>query len=264
MWRRCSSLWPSAVGGLDVEVLSEASKSLGYRGQYWRSTVEMIADHPIMGCGPGHFQDAYTRYKLPEASEEIADPHNFLLEVWATAGTPAMLAMVAALGCFGWSLWRHRCEPTADEGENNGDRGDATAAIFGGAVVGVLAAWPLGLLGTTPPGLVVLVVGLPLGAATVVLLRPWIDAGRFPASLAAIGLSCWWWTCRPPAGWLSRRRRHVLAVLRGALRAEGPPSAGLPTTVATAIVAMFFILGAICYWTAYRPVLAAQAEIERH
>ncbi len=52
----------------------------------------MIADHPWLGCGPGNFQDFYTQYKLPEASEEIADPHNFLLEIWATAGTPAATA----------------------------------------------------------------------------------------------------------------------------------------------------------------------------
>ncbi|MHC4179152.1 MAG: O-antigen ligase family protein, partial [Planctomycetota bacterium] len=84
-----------ATGALDREVLSEASKSLGYRVQYWRSSLRMIGDHPLVGCGPGNFQNAYTAYKLPEASEEVADPHNFLLEVWATAGTPAMLALLA-------------------------------------------------------------------------------------------------------------------------------------------------------------------------
>jgi hypothetical protein len=60
----------------------------------------MIAVRPWLGCGPGNFQDVYTQYKLPEASEEIADPHNFLLEIWATAGTPAAIAFLAVLGCF--------------------------------------------------------------------------------------------------------------------------------------------------------------------
>ncbi len=95
-----------AAGGLDRQVLSEASKSLGYRVQYWRSTLGIIADHPLLGCGPGNFQNAYTMYKLPEASEEVADPHNFLLEVWATAGTPSMLALLAVLGCFAWKSRR--------------------------------------------------------------------------------------------------------------------------------------------------------------
>ena len=81
-------------------VLGRAEKSFGYRLQYWRSTLDMIAARPWLGCGPGNFQEVYTRYKLPEASEEIADPHNFLLEVWATAGTPAALAFLAVLGFF--------------------------------------------------------------------------------------------------------------------------------------------------------------------
>ena len=74
--------------------------------QYWQSSLRMIADHPWLGCGPGNFQDAYTQYKLPEASEEIADPHNFLLEIWATAGTPAALALSGRVGLFCVGAWR--------------------------------------------------------------------------------------------------------------------------------------------------------------
>ena len=53
-----------------------------------RATAAMIADHTLLGCGPGNFQEHYARYKLPQASETVGDPHNFLLEIWATAGTP--------------------------------------------------------------------------------------------------------------------------------------------------------------------------------
>ena len=60
----------------------------------------MIADHPLLGVGPGNFQDFYTRYKIPQASEEPVDPHNFLVEIAATAGVPAMLLFVAALLLF--------------------------------------------------------------------------------------------------------------------------------------------------------------------
>ena len=84
---------------------AKAATSLGYRLQYWQATLHMIADRPWLGCGPGNFQDVYTRYKLPEASEEVADPHDFLLEVWATAGTPAMLALLGVLGLF-WAPCR--------------------------------------------------------------------------------------------------------------------------------------------------------------
>ena len=77
-----------------------ASKSFGYRLQYWQSSLQMIADHPLVGCGPGNFQNVYTQYKLPEASEEVADPHNFLLEIWATAGTPAHAGLSGRVGMF--------------------------------------------------------------------------------------------------------------------------------------------------------------------
>ncbi|MEA3458246.1 MAG: O-antigen ligase family protein, partial [Candidatus Thermoplasmatota archaeon] len=110
-----------AVGGLDVEVFSEASKSLGYRVQYWQSTARMIADRPLWGCGPGQFQGAYTFYKLPEASEEIAEPHNFLLEIWATAGTPAALALIAVIVCFAWSITRPNTNPKRKRWESDSD-----------------------------------------------------------------------------------------------------------------------------------------------
>ena len=95
-------------GGFDQQRLAGAGKSLGYRLEYWRSTLAMIGDHPWLGCGPGQFQDAYTQYKLPQASEEIRDPHNFVLEVWATAGSPAALALVVGLALFVYRVTRSR------------------------------------------------------------------------------------------------------------------------------------------------------------
>ncbi len=94
-------------GGYTSTVIGRASRSFGFRLQYWRSTLRVIGDHWLVGCGPGNFQNAYTRYKLPEASEEVADPHNFLLEIWSTAGTPAMLAFLGVLGSFAAAM-RHR------------------------------------------------------------------------------------------------------------------------------------------------------------
>ncbi len=94
------ALW----GGLDREVLTEAPKSLAYRFEYWQATCRMIADHPWCGVGPGQFQDRYTQYKLATASEEISDPHNFLLELAATGGLPAAVGFVAFLVAALWQL----------------------------------------------------------------------------------------------------------------------------------------------------------------
>ncbi len=89
-----------ATGQLDRQVLTEAPKSLQYRWQYWVSTVGVLRENLTwwVGLGPGNFASPYLRHKLPEASESISDPHNLFLEVWVTAGLPALVALLAALG----------------------------------------------------------------------------------------------------------------------------------------------------------------------
>ena len=89
------------TGRLDPLVVTEAGKSLQYRGEYWVGAWRVITENPSafwFGRGPGNFGWAYLQHKLPEASEEIRDPHNMVLDVWATAGVWAALALVSALG----------------------------------------------------------------------------------------------------------------------------------------------------------------------
>ncbi len=85
------------AGLIDQQVISEAPKSLKYRLEYWAATSRMIVDHIWLGCGPGNFRPNYLHYKLPGASEEILDPHNLLLDVWANAGVVAWAGLLALL-----------------------------------------------------------------------------------------------------------------------------------------------------------------------
>jgi O-antigen ligase len=103
-----------ATGRLDREVLTQSKMSLRYRWEYWQGAWGVIShgansmqgalSSPTfwLGVGPGNFAAPYLKYKLPEASEEILDPHNLFLEVWASGGFWALLALVAALA---WGLW---------------------------------------------------------------------------------------------------------------------------------------------------------------
>ncbi|MBN1911794.1 MAG: O-antigen ligase family protein, partial [Pirellulales bacterium] len=250
-----------AVGGLDREVLSEASKSLGYRVQYWRASAAMIGDRPWWGCGPGQFQDFYTEYKLPEASEEVADPHNFLLEIWATAGTPAALALLAVLACFGVKLARNKVSVPKPDGP------DAMYWIFGGALFGVVASWPLGFfIGVGPPGLAVMGLGLPLAAMVLWGLQDWIERGELPAWLVAVGLGVLLVNLLAAGGisfpgvagtfWV------LLAVgLFGAVPKDASETSRL--TVVVGLIASVVLTGLAvgCYVTAYRPVVAARAPL---
>jgi O-Antigen ligase len=81
------------TGAVDRLVVDESFKSLRYRGEYWVGTWHMLTDDPLRwltGIGPGSFRSYYLQYKLPQSSEEIADPHNLILDVWANGGLLAL------------------------------------------------------------------------------------------------------------------------------------------------------------------------------
>ena len=132
----------AAARQLDLNILTESTKSLRYRWEYWKGTWAVLTNAPnpfeprpagpvmigealpnpwpeehafLWGLGPGNFAGAYLRHKLPEASEEILDPHNLVLEVWATAGLPAALALLAALGLGVWQTLRPSREAAEDD-----------------------------------------------------------------------------------------------------------------------------------------------------
>lgn len=104
------------IGGLDREVFSEAPKSLGYRIQYWQSTWALIQDHPVFGVGPGNFRQHYVLYKLPGASEEVRDPHNLILDVWANGGLLALIGLAGVIfagASAGRRIWKSGLEAPA-------------------------------------------------------------------------------------------------------------------------------------------------------
>lgn len=120
-----------ALGGLDRQVVSEAPKSLSYRIQYWQATWRLIADHVWLGVGPGNFRQHYLKYKLPEASEEIADPHNLFFEVAATGGIFSAVGLALFLGLvFAGAFQSHfGSTPTASPPTRTFNRYESTGKI---------------------------------------------------------------------------------------------------------------------------------------
>ncbi|APZ96816.1 O-antigen ligase family protein [Fuerstiella marisgermanici] len=82
------------TGAIDKEVVLESPRSLQFRLLYWLGAAGVIQDDPIFGAGPGNFRNAYLTHKAAEASEEILDPHNIVLDAWASVG----LAGLAGVG----------------------------------------------------------------------------------------------------------------------------------------------------------------------
>lgn len=100
------ALW---TGGLDRLVFLQSSKSLKYRLEYWSTTWEMLCASPrnfLIGVGPGNFRQNYLQFKLPESSEEILDPHNLLLDVWANGGILGLAGLLGICGGAVWLVWR--------------------------------------------------------------------------------------------------------------------------------------------------------------
>ncbi|HOQ03590.1 MAG TPA: O-antigen ligase family protein [Anaerohalosphaeraceae bacterium] len=89
------------------------------RWQYWVSTLQMIAEHPLRGVGGGNFTIWYPLYKIPAAPELIRDPHNFLLSLAAQYGIPAALIFTGILLLPLWTTLRSdrpSCEPQTTKG----------------------------------------------------------------------------------------------------------------------------------------------------
>jgi len=141
-----------ATGRLDAETFSEAPKSVQYRLEYWQSTLAMLRDRPLLGSGLANFRPRYLQYKLPQSSEEILDPHNFLLDVWANAGLPGFLILLGLLALVLQGLRAKSDAVAAPEppGSNSAAASPAWMSLGIGQAGIVLAAMALYLSGADP------------------------------------------------------------------------------------------------------------------
>ncbi len=253
------------AGGLDWQVLSEAPKSLGYRWQYWQATLQMISEHPLWGVGPGNFGDHYTQYKLTTASEEIADPHNFLLELAATAGVPAVLCMMGVL--FGVIQLAARKTSDVDEPSSEliAHRQDGSRFLFLGGAAGFLLAlclpWYTDALIEAPLPWFTFASGLIAMTVAQWLWQPFVGQGSVPSWLLAIAALSLGVDLLAAGGisypavaenlWL------LIALTLNSAQKDRRTSWRLGPVACGWAVAVGLILA--CVWTGYRPVLLAQS-----
>ncbi|MEZ0266806.1 MAG: O-antigen ligase family protein, partial [Phycisphaerae bacterium] len=81
-------------------------ETLTFRWQYWTGAMGLVARHPIAGVGMDNFGEHYLSTRLPEAPEEVADPHNLLVKYAAELGLVGLLLGLAWLGRLAWELTR--------------------------------------------------------------------------------------------------------------------------------------------------------------
>ena len=181
--------------------IASSLKSLHYRFDYWRTAAVIIGDRPWLGCGPGQFQQAYTAKKSPPAGEEPGDPHNALLEIWATAGTPAALAWIAFCGLIGLTAFR-AARPTGVSAQADWSPGaDAQGPSQPQKRSPVLgtASWRWSVLGAVQPamaGVAAVLIGyaifIPVSWMTRAVADAWLVWATLPVALLCLGLLADW------------------------------------------------------------------------
>ena len=144
-----------AAGAYGVSKGTLPHPSLAFRWYYWTAAARAYEDVPLTGIGRDNFGAAYMRYKVPESTEEVRDPHNVWVSLLVELGPLGLIAgLVLCAACLlvalrGLNTSDHFGAATVmerDEGRHEGTKarrheGEIQAAIVARAVpaaVGVL------------------------------------------------------------------------------------------------------------------------------
>lgn len=96
--------------GRGREKFSAVEKDTGFRLYVWRSALNMIKDHPILGIGPGdnNFMAEYPQYMHPQAfpTSRYHNAHNFYLQVAVEMGILGFLAFFSLILATVWAAWK--------------------------------------------------------------------------------------------------------------------------------------------------------------
>jgi hypothetical protein len=80
--------------------------SLTFRWRYWLGAFGVFLEHPLVGVGFENFGPHYLGHRLPIASEEVRDPHNFIVRVFTELGLIGGLLLIVAVGRLIWEMTR--------------------------------------------------------------------------------------------------------------------------------------------------------------
>jgi hypothetical protein len=78
--------------------------SLTFRWWYWIGSARIVRAHPLLGVGWGNFGPSYLGVRLPIASEEIIDPHNFIIRFFTELGVVGGMLFLIWLVWMAWKM----------------------------------------------------------------------------------------------------------------------------------------------------------------
>lgn len=126
-----------------------AQTSIGFRLEFYRNSLELVREHPLLGTGTGSFPKVYAEHVAGTAMAATVNPHNEYLNIAVQLGVVGLLAMLYLF----YMEWR--LAPTlATPHERHLARGlvitFAIGCLFNSLLMdhaeGLLFAWASGLL----------------------------------------------------------------------------------------------------------------------
>ena len=98
---------PGPVAERLQSVVNLEDQTLRDRVAMWRAGLSMIADHPLLGVGPGEVRTWYQHYRRPEAVRpSTGHLHNSAVQIAAERGLPALFAWLWIWVVFFREGWR--------------------------------------------------------------------------------------------------------------------------------------------------------------
>ena len=149
------------------EWFEEAPASLAVRLQYWRSTWQLVLDHPLYGAGPGNFQSIYERYREATTTEQVAEPHNLFFETLASGGFVGLGLLLLAIATGFIAITARAGDVDVEQPVDDSDRW-----LWLGAILSVMMIWLIGWASRHVPDLDASLFVLPTALIAAVVLAP--------------------------------------------------------------------------------------------
>jgi tetratricopeptide (TPR) repeat protein len=100
------------IGAIAVLTASQPQRTdlyeAGFRPDFWRDSVHLIASRPLVGYGPDNFGLVYPRFQEKGFGQQLDKAHAETLQIAATQGLLGLAAYFLLLIAFFRAFWRGR------------------------------------------------------------------------------------------------------------------------------------------------------------
>jgi hypothetical protein len=164
------------VVGYGISRGSLFHESLDFRWRYWTASADLWRLHPWAGVGWENFGYHYLGVRTPEATEEIKDPHNFLVRFATELGLVGGLLAALWAARTWWDVTRPIDPPGRGEPDGGRDGETPGGNDADGSTTAVVARPP-----RAGPGATLLAVAAPLVVGVCVNVLASVDLAGDPA-----------------------------------------------------------------------------------